>query len=75
MENALRSDVLGDICVYVRTPRSPQHGAAGRRCGFVATWRAGAQSVGPPTYRTASLLTTRALDSLTYLLMISEYPY
>ena len=52
-------------CAYGRWPRSPQHGAAGRRCGVVPTRRAGAPPAGPPipTHPTAGLRTSRALAS------------
>ena len=52
VQNALRTGVLGGPCVYCRKSRSPQHGAASRRCGVVPTRRAGAQPPGPPTYPT-----------------------
>ena len=47
-------------------PRSPQHGAGGRLRGVVHTRRAGAPPAGPPTptHPTASLRTTRALESI-----------
>ena len=65
VENALRTGVLGDACAYGGKPRSPQHGAGGRRRGVVPTRCAGAPPAGPPTptHPTASLRTTRALES------------
>ena len=57
--------VLGSANAYGRKQRSPQHGAAVLRCGVVSTRRAGAPPAVPPTPSnpTASLRTTRALES------------
>ena len=45
VENALRT---GGACIYRRKPRSPQKGAASRRCGILPTRRAGVPPAGPP---------------------------